>query len=327
MDPKIDAGDTAAAREPVRLLVSKCLLGEKVRYDGQHKYDPFVVEMLGRFVEWERVCPEADSGMPTPRPSMRLLGDPAAPRLISRTGEDRTEQMLRFVERRLDELESIELCGYVCKKDSPSSGMTRVKVYDANGNAARSGAGLFTAAFMRRFPLIPVEEEGRLHDPRLRESFVERIFCRRRWLDLAAQGRSRGALVEFHADHKFLLLSHGREGYAELGRLVAAAKQYRPGELYSAYEKGFMAHLARPTTAKKVSDVLMHLAGFFKKQLTGEEKQELLAHIDEYRRGLVPVAVPLVLLRHYVRKFSVDYLARQVFLAPYPGELMLRNFV
>lgn len=320
------APPTASGR-PIRLLVSKCLLGERVRYDGQHKYDPFVVESLGRFVEWERVCPEADSGMPTPRPSMHLVGDPAAPRLISRTGEDLTGQMARFIERRLDELSSVELCGYVCKKDSPSSGMARVKVYDEKGNAARAGAGLFTAAFLRRFPLIPVEEEGRLHDPRLRESFVERIFCRRRWLDLVAGGRSRGALVEFHADHKFLLLGHGREGYAQLGRLVAAAKRYRTDELFIAYEKGFMAQLARPTTARKVADVLMHMAGFFKKALTATEKQELLSVIDEYRRGLVPVAVPLVLLRHYVNKYDEPYLERQVFLSPYPGELMLRNFV
>lgn len=205
--------------------------------------------------------------------------------------------------------------------------MTRVKVYDDKGNAARSGAGLFTAAFMRRFPLIPVEEEGRLHDPRLRESFVERIFCRRRWLDLRAAGRSRGALVEFHADHKFLLLSHGREGYAELGRLVAAAKRYRPDELFSAYERAFMAHLARPTTAKKVSDVLMHMAGYFKKVLDSGDKQELLSLIGEYRLGRVPVVVPLALIRHHVRKYEVAYLARQVFLDPYPGELMLRNFV
>ncbi len=324
---KSSAPPPPASGRPVRLLVSKCLLGERVRYDGQHKYDPFVVEALGRFVEWERVCPEVDSGMPTPRPSMRLVGDPAAPRLINRNGEDLTGQMLDFVERRLEELQSVELCGYVCKKDSPNSGMVRVKVYDEKGNAARSGAGLFTAAFLRRFPLVPTEEEGRLHDPRLRESFVERVFCRRRWLDLLAGGRSRGALVEFHADHKFLLLSHGREGYAELGRLVAAAKRYRTDELFTVYEKGFMAQLARPTTGKKVADVLMHMAGFFKKALTAGEKQELLSIIDEYRRGLVPVAVPLVLLRHYVRKYDEPYLKRQVFLAPYPGELMLRNFV
>lgn len=316
-----------AAASRVRLLVSACLLGDKVRYDGQHKYDPFLVEMLGPFVEWERVCPESDCGMPTPRPSMHLVGDPRAPRLVSRTGVDLTEQMRRFTEDRLRKLEDVELCGYVCKKDSPSSGMTRVKVYNESGTAERVGAGLFTAAFMARFPLVPVEEEGRLHDSRLRESFIERVFCRRRWLDLVAGGKQRGRLVDFHADHKFLLLAHGRPGYTALGRLVASAKEHRPEALFAAYEKGFMAALGQRTTVKKVTDVLQHMLGFFKDQLTRDEKAELLETIDAYRGGMVPLIVPLTLIKHYVRKYEVAYLARQVYLSPYPAELMLRNHV
>jgi uncharacterized protein YbgA (DUF1722 family)/uncharacterized protein YbbK (DUF523 family) len=315
------------ATSRVRLLVSACLLGEKVRYDGQHKYDPFLVEALGPFVEWERVCPEADSGMPIPRPSIHLVGNPQTPRLISRTGADLTEQMRHFIDDKLRELETVELCGYVCKKDSPSSGMARVKFYDERGQAERVGAGLFTAAFVARFPLVPVEEEGRLRDAWLRESFIERIFCRRRWLDLVQGGKQRGRLVEFHADHKFLLLAHGRSGYAELGRLVASAKQYRIDALFDAYEKGFMSVLAQRTTIKKVSDVLQHMLGFFKKQLTTDEKAELLETIDSYRSSLVPLIVPLTLIMHYVRKYEVGYLSRQVFLSPYPAELMLRNHV
>jgi uncharacterized protein YbgA (DUF1722 family)/uncharacterized protein YbbK (DUF523 family) len=311
----------------IRLLVSACLLGDKVRYDGQHKYDPFLVEMLGPFVEWERVCPESDCGMPTPRPSMHLVGDLKAPRLVSRTGVDLTEQMRRFTEDRLRKLEDVELCGYVCKKDSPSSGMTRVKVYNESGTAERVGAGLFTAAFMARFPLVPVEEEGRLHDARLRESFIERVFCRRRWLDLVAGGKQRGRLVEFHADHKFLLLAHGRPGYTALGRLVASAKEHRPEALFAAYEKGFMAALAQRITVKKVTDVLMHMLGFLKDHLTRDEKAELLETLDAYRGAMVPLIVPLTLIKHYVRKYDVAYLARQVYLSPYPAELMLRNHV
>jgi uncharacterized protein YbgA (DUF1722 family)/uncharacterized protein YbbK (DUF523 family) len=311
----------------VRLLVSACLLGEKVRYDGQHKYDPFLVETLGPYVEWERVCPESDCGMPTPRPSMHLVGDPRAPRLISRTGADLTEQLMRFTELKVTALGDLELCGYVCKKDSPSSGMTRVKVYDDSGMAARTGAGLFTAAFAARYPLVPVEEEGRLHDAGLRESFIERVFCRRRWLDLVAGGRHRGRLVEFHADHKFLLLAHGRAGYTELGRLVASAKQHRTDALFAAYERGFMAALAVRATPKKTCDVLQHMLGFFKDELTRDEKAELLETIDAYRAALVPLVVPLTLIKHYVRKYEVGYLARQVFLSPYPAELMLRNHV
>lgn len=320
-------GPEASPGARIRLLVSACLLGEKVRYDGGHKFDAFVANVLGRYVEWVRVCPEADCGLPTPRPSMHLVGDPAGPRLVSRTGEDLTERLLRFTDEQLAKLEGLELCGYVCKKDSPSSGMERVKVYGDGGGAERVGVGLFTAAFMERFPLVPVEEEGRLHDARLRESFIERIFCRRRWLDLVAGGRSRGRLVEFHADHKYLLLSHGRTTYDELGRLVASAKEHRLEDLLATYETRFMMALAHPSTKRKVTDVLQHMMGYFKKQLTADEKAEMLETIEAYRGALVPLVVPLTLIKHYVRKYEVRQLARQVYLSPYPAELMLRNHV
>jgi len=316
---------TGAVLGRIRLLVSACLLGDNVRYDGSHKYDAFLVELLGRFVEWERVCPEADCGLPTPRPSMHLVGDPKAPRLVSRTGADLTQPMERFIAARLHDLESVELCGYVCKKDSPSSGMERVKVYNERGMAERSGAGLFTAAFMERFPLVPVEEEGRLHDAALRESFIERVFCRRRWLDLLRDGLDRGRLVEFHTDHKFLLLAHGRTGYEALGRLVASAKGQRADTSFAAYERGLVAALRQRATKKKTIDVLQHMLGFFKKELSKDETAELLEAIEAYRQSLTPLVVPLTLIKHYVRKYEVDYLARQVFLAPYPAELMLRN--
>ena len=326
VDPRL-LKQPEAARGRVRLLVSACLLGENVRYDGQHKYDPFLMETLGRFLEWERICPEADCGLPTPRPSMHLVGDPKAPRLVSRIGIDLTELMRRFTQARLEELASVELCGYVCKKDSPSSGMERVKVYNDRGMPERSAAGLFTAAFMERFPLIPVEEEGRLHDAQLRESFVERVFCRRRWLDLLRGGLHRGRLAEFHADHKLLLLAHGRAGYAALGRLVASAKTHSIDTLFAAYERGFVAALRQGSTKKKVVDVLQHMLGFFKKELARDEKAELLEAIEAYRQSLTPLIVPLTLIKHYVRKYDVDYLARQVFLSPYPAELMLHNHV
>jgi len=153
------------------------------------------------------------------------------------------------------------------------------------------------------------------------------VFCRRRWLDLVAGGRRRGRLVEFHANHKYLLLAHGRARYEELGRLVASAKGYRSDELFAAYEEGFVAALAQPTSVKKVTDVLQHMVGFFKKQLSPDEKAELLETVEAYRASLVPLVVPLTLIKHYVRKYEVAYLARQVYLCPYPAELMLRNHV
>jgi uncharacterized protein YbgA (DUF1722 family)/uncharacterized protein YbbK (DUF523 family) len=314
--------------ERVRILVSACLLGEKVRYDGGHKRDIFLNETLGPFVEWVRVCPEVDCGLPVPREAMRLVGDPASPRLVgNRTGVDHTERMERWAAARLEELSALDLCGYICKKDSPSSGMERVKVYGGGGNPARTGAGVFTRRFMERFPRVPVEEEGRLTDPVLREMFIERVFCLRRFRDLLARPLSRGALVDFHTDHKLLLLSHDRRHYEEMGRLVAGAKALPLRTLYEKYEEIFLAALAHKSTPRKCADVLLHMMGYFRKMLSNAEKQEMIEVIDQYRRRLVPLVVPVTLVRHYVRKYDVAYLARQVFLNPHPVELMLRNHV
>jgi uncharacterized protein YbgA (DUF1722 family) len=236
--------------------------------------------------------------------------------------------MERWAKARLEELSGLDLCGYICKKDSPSSGMERVKVYGTgDGIPARTGAGVFTRMFMERFPRIPVEEEGRLTDPVLREMFIERVFCLRRFRDLFARPLSRGALVDFHTDHKMLLLSHDRGHYEEMGRLVAGAKSVPIETLYRNYGEIFMASLAHKATPKKCADVLMHMIGHFKNMLSSDEKQELLYIIDQYRRRLVPLVVPVTLVRHYVRKYGVAYLARQVFLNPHPVELMLRNHV
>jgi uncharacterized protein YbgA (DUF1722 family) len=258
---------------------------------------------------------------------MRLVGDPKSPGLVTnKTGIDQTERMERWAKARLDGLADLGLCGYVCKKDSPSSGMERVKVY-GGGIPARTGVGIFTRMFMERFPRIPVEEEGRLTDPVLREMFVERVFCLRRFRDLLARPLSRGALVDFHTDHKLLLLSHDRRHYEEMGRLVASAKNLPIETLYRNYEESFMATLAHKATPKKCADVLSHMMGYFRKMLSTPEKKEMIEVIDQYRLRLVPLVVPVTLIRHYVRKYDVAYLARQVFLHPHPVELMLRNHV
>jgi uncharacterized protein YbgA (DUF1722 family)/uncharacterized protein YbbK (DUF523 family) len=313
---------------PVRILISACLLGGKVRYDGGHKRDAFLADTLADFVEYVPVCPEVECGLPVPREAMRLAGDPGSPRLLGgRSGDDHTERMSRWTARKLAELAALDLCGYICKKDSPSSGMERVKVYGISGVPVRSGAGLFTKAFMERFPLVPVEEEGRLQDPVLREMFVERVFTMRRFRDLVASGRTRGGLVAFHTDHKLLLLSHGRSRYDEMGRLVARAKDLPPGELFDRYRDLLAAALRQKATPGKCADVLLHMAGHLKSVLDGGEKQELLELVEQYRMRLVPLVVPLTLLRHHVRKHRIQYLERQVFLDPHPVELMLRNHV
>ena len=322
-----DAPADAAGR-PIRIGISTCLLGVAVRYDGGHKRDPFLTDGLARFVEWAPVCPEVEMGMSIPREAIRLAGDPDNPRLVTvRTGVDHTEAMRRFSDRRLRELEALDLSGYVLKKDSPSCGMARLRVYHEHGVPARIGVGMFARALMERFPLLPVEEEGRLRDLPLRENFIERVFGYWRWQDLVRDRWSRGGLVAFHTAHKYLLMAHGPQHYRALGARVAGAKTVPPAELRHWYGRQFMQALQVKATPRKHVNVLHHMLGYFKRHLSPEEKQELLSLIEDYRRGLAPLVVPVTLIKHYVAKYDAQYLAGQVYLNPHPKELMLRNHV
>ncbi|MBU5615047.1 YbgA family protein [Geomonas azotofigens] len=312
---------------PIKIGVSSCLLGEKVRYDGGHKHDPYLTGVLGRFFSFVPVCPEVECGMTTPREAMRLEGDPEQPRLMThRTRVDKTEQMLAFCRAKVEQLAYEDLCGFVFKKGSPSSGLFRVKVY-REGMPPVSGSGLFAAAVARRFPQLPMEEEGRLNDPVLRENFIERVFAFRRWKDFLAEEPDLGKLVQFHTCQKLLIMSHSTQLYRELGALVAKGRELPLAELLERYQELYMKALELHATAKKQTNVLMHIMGYFKKQLSAEEKQELLQLIGQYHDGLVPLVVPVTLLRHYVGKYHEEYLRQQVYLAPHPAELMLRNHV
>jgi uncharacterized protein YbgA (DUF1722 family)/uncharacterized protein YbbK (DUF523 family) len=318
----------AQMEEKITIGISSCLLGENVRYDGGHKLDYYLRETLGRFVEWVPVCPEVECGLPVPREAMRLVGSPASPRLVTvRTGTDYTDRMLAWAEGRLRELEKEDLCGFIFKGRSPSSGMRGVKVYDSSGVARSSGVGIFAGVFMKRFSLVPVEDDGRLQDPSLRENFIERVFVFKRWKEFAAAGRSVDTLIQFHARHKLLVLSHSPRHYSRLGNLVARGGICRPPDLYDEYLRLLMEGLRMAATVRKHTNVLHHMTGYFKKRLTPDEKKELLGAIEEYRKGLVPLVVPLVLLKHYVRMYDEPYLKRQYYLDPYPAELMLRNHV
>ncbi len=314
--------------EKIRLGISMCLLGENVRYDGGHKLDRFLTETLGQYVDYVPVCPEVECGLPVPRESMHLEGDPDAPRLVtSRTKQDMTERMVQWAQRRVGELEKENLMGFIFKSDSPSSGMERVRVYSEKGMPVKKGVGVFARAFMDHFPLLPVEDEGRLHDPRLRESFIERIFALKRWRDVLSQKGSRGALVDFHTRHKLLILSHSPKYYQEMGKRVAHSKDLPLRDLYQQYQALFLESLQLKTTPKKNANVLMHMMGYFKEQLSPGEKQELLEIIDFYRREVLPLIVPVTLMNHYVRKYDEPYLKEQVYLNPHPIELQLRNHV
>jgi uncharacterized protein YbgA (DUF1722 family)/uncharacterized protein YbbK (DUF523 family) len=313
---------------PIRLGVSSCLLGEEVRFDGGHKRDRFLTDLLGRFVEWVPVCPEVEAGMGIPRPALRLVDDGDGVRMLEiKSRLDHTDGMERYSARRVRELRSLALCGYVLKKDSPSCGMTRVKIYAGEGMPRRDGRGLFASALMEAYPTLPVEDEGRLNDAALRENFIERVFAYRRLGELFRGRWTRGQVVAFHTAHKLQLMAHSTVAYRELGRLVAASKQMAGAEFRRKYEDGFMAALAHLASRGRNANVLHHAAGHLKKRLDSAARTELAKLIDDYRRGLVPLVVPITLVGHHVRRHAIDYLSGQVFLEPHPKELMLRNHV
>ena len=312
--------------KPITLGVSTCLLGKSVRYDGGHKLNRYVRDTLGQYFAYVPVCPEVESGMPVPREALRLVGAPAAPRLVTiRSREDHTEQMQQWGKDKLEELAAHDLCGYIFKSRSPSSGMERIKVYDDNGMPSPTGIGIWARMFMERFPLLPVEDEGRLNDPKLREHFIERVFVYWRWRELAKQGPDVGRLVDFHSRHKLLIMAHSPELYKEMGRYVAKAKDMDPEALLPGYLDLLDQAMRVKTNAKKHTNVLHHLLGYFKGQLSSDEKQEFLEIVEHYRAGDVPLIVPVTLINHFVRKYQEPYLGHQYYLNPHPIELRLRN--
>ncbi len=311
-----------------RIGISSCLLGNEVRWNSGHKLDKYLARTLGQFVEYVSVCPEVEAGFGVPRESFRLVGDPDSPRLVTfKSKTDHTDRMLTWTQKRVGELEKEELCGFIFKSDSPSSGMIRVKVYNEKGMPHKIGIGIFARAFMEHFPLIPVEDDGRLNDPVIRENFILQIFTMKRWRDNLARKRGIGNLVDFHTLNKLLMLSHSPKHYRLMGKLVAEGKKMPLGDLYDQYQLLLMEALKLETTIRKNINVLQHLMGYFKKQLSGDEKQELLEAFDQYRSEYVPLIVPITLINHYVRKYDQPYLKQQTYLNPHPVELKLRTHV
>jgi uncharacterized protein YbgA (DUF1722 family)/uncharacterized protein YbbK (DUF523 family) len=313
---------------PIRVGISSCLLGEEVRYDGGHQKDAYITGVLALHFSWVPVCPEMEVGMGVPREPVRLTGDAAAPRMIGVTsGTDHTERMNAFARRRVEDLVRHGLSGYILKRASPSCGLERVKVYDRDGVPSRTGAGLFARTLTEALPLLPVEEEGRLNDARLRDNFITRVFAYRRLAALREEAHRPGAIVAFHTAHKYLLLAHSPAAYRRLGHQVAGLHRAPREGWLDRYGDGFMRALRILATPRKHVNVLQHIMGFFKKRLSAAEKRELLGVIDDYGRGLLPLIVPITLLNHYVTRYEVAYVRDQIYLHPHPKELMLRNHV
>ena len=313
---------------PIKLGISSCLLGEQVRYDGQHKLDRFLRDTLGEYVEYAPVCPEYECGLGVPREAMRLVGDPRHPRLMTiNTKRDLTEQMESFARQRVEELVEEDLCGFIFKSKSPSSGMERIKVYNDKGMpSSNEGVGVFARIFMERFPLMPVEDDGRLHDTGLRENFIERIFVYKRWKETVESDKTPASLVGFHTRHKLLIMAHSPQAQKDLGKLVAEAGGNSSfDELRRHYLELLLPALKQHATVRKNTNVIEHAMGYFKNQLSPDEKQELLEVLSAYHQGHVPLIVPITLLNHYIRKYDEPYLADQHYFHPHPTELKLRN--
>ena len=312
----------------LRIGISACVLGHEVRFDGGHKLDRYIRDTVGAFAEFVPVCPEKEIGLGVPRETLRLVqiaGQSEAALIAPKSGSNHTQRMASYARAKAEELKSMDLCAFIVKKNSPSCGMERVKVYPAagKGSPSRDGRGTFTSELMKALPFLPIEEDGRLQDPVLRENFFERAFAYRRIKDFFAGPWGIGDLMAFHRREKLLLMAHA--DYRPLGKLVARSKTVPRDVLELEYSTLFLTALASKTSIGKHSNVLQHIAGYFRKDLDEASRSELHEQIEGYRKRLLPLVVPVTLMRHHIRQLGLSYLHDQSYLWPHPPELALRN--
>ena len=309
----------------IQIGISSCLLGEEVRYDGGHKRNVYITGTLSRYFDFKAICPEMAIGLGVPRPTIRLVDKGSGIRVVgvNEASLDVTDKLRAFSQDATTSLQT--LSGYILKKDSPSCGMERVRVYNSNDMPEKRGRGIFAETLINALPTLPVEEEGRLMDPVLRENFIERVFIYYRWQQLISSGLTANKLVEFHTQHKFNLLAHDETTYRQLGRMVAELNKDNLQAVANNYLDLLMTGLKQPATRKRHTNVLMHVMGFFKNQLSGDDKQEMLELLEAYRLGQLPLIVPITMLKHHLRRFPHPYIEQQYYMNPYPEELMLRN--
>jgi len=308
----------------IRIGISSCLLGERVRYDGNHKHDHYLSGTLGKVFHFVPCCPEVAIGLGVPREPIRLEGDPRAPHAVG--VRDKANDVTIALEEYGSKVvnDSQEISGFIFKSRSPSCGMAQVPVHQAHG-APRSGRGIFARTIIESLPLLPVEEESRLGEPKLRDNFLERVFALHRWQQHNHTRLTAARLIEFHTAHKLIIMAHRVEACRDLGRLVAKAGQTPIAEVGELYIAGFMAALKHLATTRRHTNVLHHLLGYLKKQLDSADKVELLAIIEQYRIGRLPLIVPITLLRHHFSRYPHPYVTGQLYLEPPPQEQLLRS--
>jgi uncharacterized protein YbgA (DUF1722 family)/uncharacterized protein YbbK (DUF523 family) len=321
---KVSLTGIAEGEHRIKIAASSCLLGNPVRYDGGHKHNAYLTKTLSNYFELVGFCPEAAIGMGIPRPPIRLVQREDGIHAVGLIDPDmdKTVELSAYARQVAPQLTGFS--GFIFKKDSPSCGMERVKVFDDNNVPARTGTGVFAAGIMQQCPQLPIEEEGRLLDPGLRENFIERVFVYYRWQQIE-KSLTPAALVGFHSQHKFNVLAHDEPAYRRLGRLVADAGTDKFHSIGKSYIEILMQAMKKPATRKKHTNVLMHIMGYIKPHLESDDKRELLEVLDSYRVGHVPLIVPITLIRHYLRRFPHPYIEQQYYMNPYPEELMLRN--
>lgn len=308
------------------LGISACLLGQPVRFDGGHKKNQYILHALAKHIDFVSTCPELEAGFGLPRPTMQLRQINNETRLVySKYPEtDVTLQMRDFAEQKVHELSEVD--GFIFKKDSPSCGVFRVPiVMHKDGMREKSGVGIFADSFQKLYPLIPVEEEGRLNDAALCENFFERVYAYRRWKAITQDENSVQDLIEFHSRHKFMLMARGSEYYQELGRMVAGTTAKDLAERRERYITRFMQVMKIISRPGRHVNVLQHIMGYLKQKLSADDKQELLAVFESYKEKQTPLITPLTLLRHHLRVNPQQYIAKQHYLDPFPEQLALRS--
>ncbi len=302
--------------------ISSCLLGENVRFDGGHKRDAYITGTLSEYFDFVPFCPEMGIGLGVPRQTIQLVKIDKTIRCVGVKNPelDVTEQLREYAQ--LHREQHAQLCGYIFKKDSPSCGIAKVKVYNKTV-PQREGIGIYAQEMMRNNPLLPVEDEGRLGDAKLRENFIQRVYVLHRWKQLLAEGLTPKSLTNFHARHKLIIMSHA--DYRELGQLLAGLSKDNLQEVAERYILLLMQLLKIVVSRKNHVNVLQHIQGYLKKELTPDDKAELCELIERYRQGEVPLVVPLTLLKHHFRKAPDPYIEDSYYLSPYPQELQLIN--